>query len=384
MKTSRRDRKAGNTPNEVFAKIGQRIAYKRTLVSMSQESLAEALGVSRQFISAIESGKSLPSLPVAIKLAQLLDTNVETLFSELDQPDRHAVVPASTFESGDRVKLARIDERLVAFPLSGEDGFYPADARVADTTGHLEWIEQDDTDKETIVMVGCDPALTLLNRWAAENTSLRLIHFTKGSETALESLFRREAHIAGIHAGQHAAWAERIRPGGTPATGYASVHFARWEIGIAAARGNPKQVTSLDDLPRPDLRWVKREKGSVVHNMFTAALDKIPAGETAVNWLMPEAESHLSVARLIQMGFADAGLTTSACARLFRLDFIPLEEHRFDLIIPSPGMRHPLIRQLLEQMDTRRFRLQMENLWGYNVQELGHVTEELTLYRPNG
>jgi putative transcriptional regulator len=44
--------------------------------------LAEAVGVSRQTINAIEQGKYAPSLPLALALARTFATSVEMLFDE--------------------------------------------------------------------------------------------------------------------------------------------------------------------------------------------------------------------------------------------------------------------------------------------------------------
>jgi putative transcriptional regulator len=52
----------------------------RTGRELSQGALASALGVSRQTINAIETGRYLPSLPLAIDLARFFDTTVEELF----------------------------------------------------------------------------------------------------------------------------------------------------------------------------------------------------------------------------------------------------------------------------------------------------------------
>jgi len=46
----------------------------------SQAQLAEALGVSRQTINAIETGKYDPSLPLAFKMARLFDCSIEDIF----------------------------------------------------------------------------------------------------------------------------------------------------------------------------------------------------------------------------------------------------------------------------------------------------------------
>ena len=48
----------------------------------SQADLAEHLGVSRQSVNAIETGKFDPSLPLAFKLARLFSLSIERIFQE--------------------------------------------------------------------------------------------------------------------------------------------------------------------------------------------------------------------------------------------------------------------------------------------------------------
>jgi putative transcriptional regulator len=56
----------------------------RTERDISQAKLGEALGVSRQTINAIETGRYMPSLPLAFGLARFFDTRIEGLF----EPER--------------------------------------------------------------------------------------------------------------------------------------------------------------------------------------------------------------------------------------------------------------------------------------------------------
>lgn len=56
------------------------VRERRVERDVSQAKLAEALGVSRQTIIAIESGRYLPSLPLAFALAKYFDTTIEGLF----------------------------------------------------------------------------------------------------------------------------------------------------------------------------------------------------------------------------------------------------------------------------------------------------------------
>jgi putative transcriptional regulator len=57
-----------------------RVRDARAASGISQAALGEALGVSRQTINAIETGRYLPSLPLAFALARFFDTPVEGLF----------------------------------------------------------------------------------------------------------------------------------------------------------------------------------------------------------------------------------------------------------------------------------------------------------------
>ena len=57
-----------------------RLKVKRAERDWSQADLARRLGVSRQTINAIETGKYDPSLPLAFKIAALFETSIEAVF----------------------------------------------------------------------------------------------------------------------------------------------------------------------------------------------------------------------------------------------------------------------------------------------------------------
>lgn len=57
-----------------------RLKELRTLKKMTQEELADVIGVSRQTINAIEKEKFDPSLPTAFKMAELFNLKIEDIF----------------------------------------------------------------------------------------------------------------------------------------------------------------------------------------------------------------------------------------------------------------------------------------------------------------
>ena len=66
--------------------MNNKIRVARAEVRMTQQQLAEAIGVSRQTINAIESGKFVPSTVLALKMAQIFEKRVEEIFM-LDDED---------------------------------------------------------------------------------------------------------------------------------------------------------------------------------------------------------------------------------------------------------------------------------------------------------
>ncbi|MBQ5663171.1 MAG: helix-turn-helix transcriptional regulator [Bacteroidaceae bacterium] len=62
------------------------IRVERAIVRISQQQLAEAVGVSRQTINAIEAGKFVPSTVLALKIASVFKKNTDDIF-QLEESD---------------------------------------------------------------------------------------------------------------------------------------------------------------------------------------------------------------------------------------------------------------------------------------------------------
>lgn len=77
-------------PDEV---LHNTLRVQRAIRDLTQAALAERAGVTRKSVNAIEAGRMVPSVLLALKLARVLDVSVETLFSleatlEVPQHDR--------------------------------------------------------------------------------------------------------------------------------------------------------------------------------------------------------------------------------------------------------------------------------------------------------
>jgi putative transcriptional regulator len=72
--------------------VKNRLKVLRAERDWSQATLAEVLGVSRQTINAIETGKYDPSLPLALKMGRLFEQPVEAIFVLDEQPEEKLAI----------------------------------------------------------------------------------------------------------------------------------------------------------------------------------------------------------------------------------------------------------------------------------------------------
>ena len=102
--------------------------------------------------------------------------------------------------------------------------------------------------------------------------------------------------------------------------------------------GNPKQVRGLEDLTRPDVRMVNREKGAGARLLLDHLLSRHRIPSQIVRGYGAIAVSQIGLGRCISEGKADVGIGAQAVAQLYNFDFIPLQEERYDLS-HSDGVR---------------------------------------------
>src|SRR3954453_9111215 len=95
-------------------------------LGISQAELAKPAGVTRQAVSAIESGKAAPTMAVALRLARVLRRRVDDLFRLVDElPTVSAELLISGHMSDDEaigVQAANVAGRVLTRPLTGSAG----------------------------------------------------------------------------------------------------------------------------------------------------------------------------------------------------------------------------------------------------------------------
>jgi putative molybdopterin biosynthesis protein len=139
--------------------------------------------------------------------------------------------------------------------------------------------------------------------------------------------------------------------------------------GLVIAPENPKRINELGDLTRPGIRFVNRNTGSGTRLWLDGELRRNGLPPEKINGYDTVVQTHSEAAIRIQTGKADAALGLQAAAYRHGLDFIPLFEERYDLVL-SPEQVRPL-SPLLDYIQTNHFRKSLTALTGYDTTHSG-------------
>jgi len=139
--------------------------------------------------------------------------------------------------------------------------------------------------------------------------------------------------------------------------------------GLILASGNPKSIKKISDIARPSVRFVNRNAGSGTRLWFDSELRKLNIPTEKINGYDQVVKTHSDAASAIQSGWADAALGLQAAAHQQGLDFIPLFEERYDLVLPRENEK--TLSPLLDYLQTANFRTALNVLTGYNSSHSG-------------
>ncbi len=232
--------------------------------------------------------------------------------------------------------------------------------------------------RETVVAFGShDPALEMLVGWLKSNPSTPdMAAYSVGSMDGLIALRQGLCQLSGCHlydpvGGEYnTSYVRHLFPGQPMHV----VTLAHREQGLLIAPGNPRHIRGLDDLECADIRFINRKQGSGTRQWLDQQVHALGLDATQIQGYDREVSTHSQVAEAVLRGEADVGLGVFAAARQSKLEFIPLFEERFDLVIPDIHYRSNLLRPALDYLQTAQFRTTVHGLGGYDPQETGRET----------
>lgn len=229
-----------------------------------------------------------------------------------------------------------------------------------------------------------DFAVIGVRKLAAESGLELEVQF-KGSFDGLAALRRGECDIAGFHVPEGALgglMARRYAEGlGTDA--YRVISFVTRLQGLMVRPGNPKAISGIEDLCRPGVRMVNRQRGSGTRALLEYFISSRGLDREAMAGSDNEEMTHGAVGALIAGRQADVGLGVSAAAELYGLDFVPLCTERYLLACREETLDAPAMRTLLALLRSPAFKSMIAALPGYSASEAGHVARTLEVSPPS-
>jgi len=233
--------------------------------------------------------------------------------------------------------------------------------------------------ERTIFCIGShDMTIDLLAQFLAEQDR-RLASANVGSQGGLIALKRGEAHLAGSHlldpeSGEYNLKYIRQYLNGIPVKVYG---FVGRQQGLMTKKGNPKGIYSLDDLARSGVSFVNRQRGAGTRLLLDYQLSKKGIAVAVIHGYDQEEYTHLGVAAAVASGRADCGLGIPAAAQSLDLNFIPLFEETYQLIIPNIFADSVLLKPLFDVMNSHKFQQAVAKMPGYDISTMGSLIAEV-------
>jgi molybdate-binding protein/DNA-binding transcriptional regulator YhcF (GntR family) len=351
----------------------------------------------------IASYQLLPGeqVPTVRQLARRLDINPATVARAYQELGQEGILAASrrrgTIVMGDnnspqkqplrQSRLSGIVNNIILETLS--QGYRPDELEAAFSLQLARWRFQRtareagaagaNEKKSTLVIriVGSnDMALDLLvSRLKYNNPDISVEITPAGSLGGLLAIQEGKADMAGIHLLDEETGEYNYPHIHHTLQGIevAVVHLADRVQGFMVPRGNPRHIKGPEDLARPDITFVNRQKGSGTRVWLDYKLRELGILPHNIKGYNHELDTHIAVAMSIFRHEADVGLGIQAAANSCNLDFIPATKERFDLVIPVQNYSNQLFTPLLEIIQSDEFKEVVNGMGGYDTTQTGET-----------
>ncbi|MEY2583831.1 MAG: molybdopterin molybdotransferase [Ilumatobacteraceae bacterium] len=289
-----------------------------------------------------------------------------------------------------RVRLGRVGDDMIATPLPRGAGVLTSLVRAdgllvvpAGVEGHhageqvrVQLLRGLGEIGRTIVAIGSHDLVLDVASSALRSADplITLASSNVGSLGGLVALRDGLCHIAGSHlldpdTGAYTLpYVDRLLGDGPE---IAVIRLVHREQGLMVRPGNPAQVSGIDDLVRPGLRYVNRQRGAGTRVLLDHELSRRGLDAAQVSGYTREEHTHLAVAAAVAAGRADTGMGILAAAHAFGLDFIPVAREPYDLVLRASVVDDELLTPLWTLLNQPDFRAEVESLGGYSCAETG-------------
>ena len=149
--------------------------------------------------------------------------------------------------------------------------------------------------------------------------------------------------------------------------------------GLMVKKDNPKGIRSIKDLSNKGTTFINRNQGTGTRLLFDFLLREHKVSQSAVSGYDKEAASHMEAGIAVLKSEADAAFGIKYTAHLLDLDFIPLFEERFDLVIPIDYFHTAQVKAFLALFEQPALLHSIKDFTGYDLKNTGSTLDNTHL-----
>lgn len=291
-----------------------------------------------------------------------------------------------------RVKVGRVGDKYIVTPMGrgagllmsvvradgyiiiprGSEGF----SQGSEVKVHL-WRRKDEIDSTVVCIGSHDNTLDVLYNFLRKHypyVTLSSAHV--GSMGGLIAIKKGEAHMAGTHlldeiTGEYnVPFIKKLMP----EKKVVLINLVYRIQGFIVRKGNPKNIKGFEDLVREDVVFINRQAGSGTRLLLDKHLKELGISPDAIRGYDRDEYTHMAVASAVLTGRADVGLGILSAAQALGLDFVPVTEERYDILIPQEFLELPTVQAVLKVIrEDEEFKKAVISLGGYDTRDMGKV-----------
>ncbi|MBQ8830066.1 MAG: helix-turn-helix transcriptional regulator [Oscillospiraceae bacterium] len=301
------------------------------------------------------------------EVADILHVSRSTIYDLIRRGEIHS------YKIGRKVRFTQDDVDAYIARSRHEHSVRPV--KVIET--HSTLLTPPQCEEPDIIISGQDVILDILANHLQQKDINAARTYLSGFE-ALLSLYQDNVDVAASHLYDgkeyNTPFVRALLPG-IPAV---LVNISYRTQGFYIKSGNPKKIRGWEDLKRSDITILNRRSGSSARILLDTQLKALAFPSSKVRGYNKIIKSHLTVAAAIAAGEADVAIGTERISRqIDGIDFIPLMQERFDLVIKKEALVTEPVKQMIKVLNSPEFRAEIKNFSGNNYKDLGKIVAEV-------
>ncbi len=235
--------------------------------------------------------------------------------------------------------------------------------------------QKENETAENIIVCGQDIVLDML--CSATNLEIGTSCFVRsyeGSYNGLLALYKDEVTVASAHLWDRCTdtynlpFIQALIPGEKIQV----YHVLSRPVGLYVAKGNPKNIHSVEDFLRSDIKIVNREKGSGIRILTDSLMLELGVNTSFINGYDRIVNSHLAAAAMVSRGGSDCALGNKNVALQYaNLDFIELKMEQYDLVLKESSLGRNEILTMIRILQSSQFQEEIEAMGFYDISDIG-------------